>query len=228
MSQISRRKFLGRSLAATAGSYVALSSSSHLMGRALGANDQIRIGVAGVNGRGNAHVKHFQSLEGVNVVALCEPDQHIPDKRVGEFKKKYGVGDSAIKGHTDVRDMLDRKDVDAIVIATPNHWHSLMTVWACQAGKDVYVEKPVSHAIWEGRKMVEAARKYKRIVQAQVRQGQVGPLLQARRPCHHRQSHHPPAGAQPHRLQPLGRPRPHEPRHAEILPLRLALGLELG
>jgi predicted dehydrogenase len=166
MSQISRRKFLGRSLAATAGSYAALSSSSHLMSRALGANDQVRIGVAGINSRGNAHVNHFQSLEGVNVVALCEPDQHILDKRVGEFKKKYGVGDSAIKGHTDIRDMLDRKDVDAIVIAAPNHWHSLMTVWACQAGKDVYVEKPVSHSIWEGRKMVEAARKYKCIVQA--------------------------------------------------------------
>ena len=64
-----------------------------------------------------------------------------------------------------VRDALDRKDIDALVIAAPNHWHSLMTIWACQAGKDVYVEKPVSHSIWEGRKMVEAARKYHRIVQ---------------------------------------------------------------
>ncbi len=166
MSQISRRKFLHTGLSATVGSYVALSSSSHLMASARGANDQIRIAVAGVNSRGNGHVNHFQSLEGVNVVALCEPDQQILDKRVGEFKKRYNVGDSAIKGHTDIRDVLDRKDVDAIVIATPNHWHSLMTVWACQAGKDVYVEKPVSHSIWEGRKMVEAARKYKRIVQA--------------------------------------------------------------
>lgn len=166
MSQISRRKFLQTSLSATAGAYVALSASSHLMAGARGANNQIRIAVAGVNSRGNGHVNHFQSLEGVNVVALVEPDEQILAKRLGEFKKKYNVGDSAIKGHTDVRDALDRKDVDALVIATPNHWHSLMTVWACQAGKDVYVEKPVSHSIWEGRKMVEAARKYKRIVQA--------------------------------------------------------------
>ena len=166
MSQINRRKFLKRSLSATAGSYLALSSVSSLMPSALGANDTVRIAVAGIRSRGNGHTNNFQSLPGVNVVALIEPDEEILAKRLSEFKKKNEVGDGAIKGYADVRDALDRKDIDAIVIAAPNHWHSLMTVWACQAGKDVYVEKPVSHSIWEGRKMVEAARKYDRIVQA--------------------------------------------------------------
>lgn len=165
MKQISRRNFLQRSVAATAGSYLALSSSSHLVTRARGANDEIRVAVAGINSQGNGHVGRFQGLPGVRVVALCEPDKEILGKRLAEFKKKYEVGDDAIKGYADIRDVLDRKDVDAIVIATPNHWHSLMTVWGCQAGKHVYVEKPVSHSIWEGRKMVEAARKYNRIVQ---------------------------------------------------------------
>ena len=166
MKQISRRKFLQRSMAATAGSYLALSGSSPFLASARGANDQIRLAVAGINSRGNAHVHDFHNIEGVRVVALCEPDQEILDNRVEEFKKKYEADASTIKGYRDIREVLDRKDVDAVVIATPNHWHSLMTIWACQAGKDVYVEKPVSHAIWEGRKMVEAARKYNRIVAA--------------------------------------------------------------
>ncbi len=180
MSQINRRTFLQKGLLATAGSYAALSSSSHLVTRVLGANDTIRVAVAGVNGRGNGHVNHFQQkLEGVNVVALCEPDEQLLTKRVAEFKKRYEVGDSAIKGYTDVRDVLDRKDIDALVIATPNHWHSLMTIWGCQAGKDVYVEKPVSHSIWEGRKMVEAARKYKRVVQAGTQQRSCPAVIEA-------------------------------------------------
>ena len=166
MSQINRRKFLKRSLSATAGSYLALSSVSSLMPSALGANNEVRIAVAGINSRGNGHVNHFQGLPGVSVVALIEPDEQILAQRLAEFKKKNNVADNAIKGYADVRDALDRKDIDALVIATPNHWHSLMTIWACQAGKDVYVEKPVSHSIWEGRKMVDAARKYNRIVQA--------------------------------------------------------------
>jgi predicted dehydrogenase len=166
MSQLSRRRFLKRTVAATAGSYVALSSFHHFAPSARGANDEVRIAVAGIRSRGGAHVSHFQELPGVRVVALCDPDRQVLEKRVEGYKKKYEVGDSAIKGYADIRKVLDRKDVDALVIAAPNHWHSLMTVWACQAGKHVYVEKPVSHSIWEGRKMVEAARKYNRVVQA--------------------------------------------------------------
>ena len=166
MSQMNRRGFLKHSLAATAGSYVAMSSFGHLVPSVRGANDEVRIAVAGIRSRGGAHVSHFQKLPGVRVVALCDPDRQILEKGVEGYKRKYKVDDSAIKGYADIRQVLDRKDVDALVIAAPNHWHSLMTVWACQAGKHVYVEKPVSHSIWEGRKMVEAARKYNRVVQA--------------------------------------------------------------
>ena len=163
MNRISRRKFLKRSISATAGSCLALSSYPGLLPSARGANDEIRIAVAGIRGRGGGHVNHFQGLNGVKVVALCDPDSNVLGDKVKQFKDKYGT---SVTGYADVRKLLDRKDIDALVIATPNHWHSLMTVYACQAGKHVYVEKPVSHSIWEGRKMVEAARKYNRIVQA--------------------------------------------------------------
>ena len=177
MSQINRRQFLKRSLSATAASYAVLSSSSHLMPSVLGANDEIRVAVAGIRGRGNGHINHFSSLPGVKIVALCDPDTEVLKQRVEGYKAKSGSAD--VKGYTDVRDILDRKDVDALVIAAPNHWHSLMTVWACQAGKDVYVEKPVSHSIWEGRKMVEAARKYKRVVQAGTQQRSCPAVIEA-------------------------------------------------
>ncbi|HNS21879.1 MAG TPA: Gfo/Idh/MocA family oxidoreductase [Sedimentisphaerales bacterium] len=166
MSSMNRRGFLKRTMAATAGSYAVLSSFSNLMPSARGANNQVRVAVAGIRSRGGAHVNDFMEIEGVKVVALCDPDKQILEKGIASFKKKYNASDSDIEGYADIRQILDRKDVDALVIAAPNHWHSLMTVWACQAGKHVYVEKPVSHAIWEGRKMVEAARKYNRIVQA--------------------------------------------------------------
>jgi len=166
MSQMNRRGFLKHTMAATAGSYAALSSFNHLTSRALGANNDIRVAVAGIRSRGGAHVNDFMGIEGVKVVALCDPDKQVLEQGVAAFKKKYNVGDADIQGYADVRELLDRKDIDVLVVATPNHWHSLMTIWACQAGKHVYVEKPVSHSIWEGRKMVEAARKYNRIVQA--------------------------------------------------------------
>ena len=178
MSQVSRRRFLKRSLAATAGSYAALSSAGGLMPSVLGANDEIRIAVAGIRGRGNGHINHFQSLPGVKVVALCDPDKKVLAERMGQVKEKYGTD---VKGDVDIRKILDLKDVDALVIAAPNHWHSLMTIWACQAGKDVYVEKPVSHSIWEGRKMVEAARKYNRIVQAGTQQRSCPATIEAAR-----------------------------------------------
>ena len=170
MSRVNRRVFLKRGVAATAGSYLALSSYGCFLPSAWGANNEVRVAVAGINGRGSGLLNQFHQLPGVRVVALCDPDRQVLAKRVADFKSKYSVDDSAIKGYVDVREVLDRKDVDVLVIAAPNHWHALMTVWACQAGKHVYVEKPVSHFIWEGRKMVEAARKYNRIVQAGTQQ----------------------------------------------------------
>jgi hypothetical protein len=121
----------------------------------------VRIAVIGVRGKGAHHIEIFQKIEGVRIVALCDADKDILSRELNRLEKNNLKAD----GYVDMRRVLDRKDIDAVVTATPNHWHSLVTVWACQAGKDVYVEKPVSHNVWEGRKAVEAARKYKRIVQ---------------------------------------------------------------
>ena len=129
---------------------------------AFGANDKVRIAVLGVNGRGTNHIQGFSALVNVEVACLCDPDLVVLAKRAGEFEKKYGR--KPIQ-QQDLRKVFEDKSIDAVSIATPNHWHALATIWACQAGKDVYVEKPGSHNIREGRKMIEAAAKYDRIVQ---------------------------------------------------------------
>ncbi len=129
----------------------------------LRANDTIRAGVIGLGGRGwGAHVARMQPQEGVEVVALADPDGNLVGSRAEAFAKKYG---RKVDTHADMREVFDRDDVDVISNATQNYWHGLSTIWACQAGKEVYVEKPASHYIWEGRQMVNAARKYDRIVQ---------------------------------------------------------------
>jgi len=156
MSKLNRRDFIRGSMAVGAG--LALTTPTS---RVLGANNEIRLATVGVGGQGSNHTKIFSSIPGVRYVAVCDADRNKVDQRVKYFADK-GV---KVTGYTDVREMLERKDIDAITSATPNHWHALVTVWACQAGKDVYIEKPASHEIWEGRKMVEAARKYDRIVQ---------------------------------------------------------------
>lgn len=156
MSKLSRRDFMKGTMAVGAGLALAAPAS-----KVLGANDEIRLATVGVGSQGGYHTRIFSSIPGVRYVAVCDADKkHVAD-RVKFFADK-GI---KVDGYTDVREMLDRNDIDAITSATPNHWHALVTVWACQAGKDVYIEKPASHEIWEGRKMVEAARKYNRIVQ---------------------------------------------------------------
>jgi len=127
-----------------------------------GANDDIRLAVVGVGSKGRGHCRDFSRINGVRVVAVCDPDQTHVDRNIKELKEQ---GQTNVKGYRDVRKLLEDKSIDVISSATPNHWHALVTVRACQAGKDVYIEKPASHEIWEGRKMVEAARKYNRIVQ---------------------------------------------------------------
>ena len=154
MKGITRRDFMKGSVAA--GVALAMPSS-----RARGANNDIRVAFAGFRSKGAQHIGVFRTIPGVRVVALCEVDRNILDREVQKFKET----NETVTAYTDVRKVLEDKNIDAVVVATPNHWHALATVWACQAGKDVYVEKPASHDIWEGRKMVEAARKYKRIVQ---------------------------------------------------------------
>ncbi|MBP7052247.1 MAG: Gfo/Idh/MocA family oxidoreductase [Phycisphaerae bacterium] len=167
MTHITRRQFVGGSVAAGLGMALAgcheskgpvLSPSS----RVLGANDEIRVAVVGINGRGGSHISAFEEMEGVRVAAFCDVDRKVLDDKATAFEKKYG---HAVDKYVDIRKLLEDKNIDAISIATPNHWHSLGTIWACQAGKDVYVEKPCSHNVFEGRKCVEAARKYGRIVQ---------------------------------------------------------------
>jgi predicted dehydrogenase len=123
--------------------------------------EELRVAVVGIRSRGRSHIDGFRSLPGVRVVALCDVDRSFLAQEAARFEERGEKVDTVV----DVRRLLDRDDIHVISIATPNHWHALMTVWACQAGKDVYVEKPVSHNVWEGRQMVRAARKYERIVQ---------------------------------------------------------------
>ncbi|MEY4941406.1 MAG: hypothetical protein RIQ93_3141 [Verrucomicrobiota bacterium] len=120
------------------------------------ANGDIRIAVAGINGQGGGHVKTYYKMPGTKLVALCDVDSTLLAKRVDESEK----AGSKVTAYRDFRKLLDDKTVDSIVMAPPNHWHSLMTIWALQAGKDVYVEKPLSHNVWEGRQAVAAAQKY--------------------------------------------------------------------
>ena len=130
--------------------------------RAQGANDDIRVAVVGVGGQGGGHMNYFSGCQGARLVAICDPDKDHLESKAKDFESRGG---GTLKTYSDVRELLDDKEVDAITSATPNHWHALVTIWACQAEKDVYIEKPASHNIWEGRKMVEAARKHDRIVQ---------------------------------------------------------------
>jgi len=132
---------------------------------AKGANDRIRVAVLGINGRGKNHISEIMKISkdyNVEVAALCDPDMVILEKQGDEFEKKYS---KKVQIEQDFRRLYDSKDIDAVALATPNHWHALQTIWACQAGKDVYVEKPATHNVYEGRKMIEAAYKYNRIVQ---------------------------------------------------------------
>jgi len=113
-------------------------------------NDTVRVAVLGVNGRGRDHIAGFQKLKNVEVVVLCDPDRNVAAARAAAFEKTYG---RSVRTETDLRRVFEDRSIDAVSIATPNHWHALATIWACQAGKDVYVEKPGSHNVFEGRKM---------------------------------------------------------------------------
>ena len=155
---LTRRQFVKHSAAATTLAVPMIASS-----RVLGANDEILAGVIGLGGRGSgAHVPGFQGQSGVTVVALADPDLSRLGAAARAIETRFGHKPDA---YQDMRKLLERKDIDVIGNATQNYWHGLSTIWACQAGKHVYVEKPLSHYIWEGRQMVNAARKYDRIVQ---------------------------------------------------------------
>jgi predicted dehydrogenase len=194
MSRHTRRTFLKRVTAAGIGATFAISGTK-ASGKILGANETIRIGVAGINGRGSAHIEAFAKMPNVEVAYLIDPDSRLFAMRSKQIEKATGYQPKCVQ---DIRKALEDKDLDAVSVATCNHWHSLITIWACQAGKDVYVEKPCSHNVYEGRKCVEAARKYNRIVQhgtqsrssagtakeaAAARSGKYGKLLVAKGYC---------------------------------------------
>ena len=150
-----------------------MAGSAAIKGLAQSPNETVRVAVIGLVGRGSSHVNAWSRMKNVEVAAICDVDEsHIGEK----FKLLEGRGSKKPTTHVDIRRLLESKDIDAVSIATPNHWHTLMTVWACQAGKDVYVEKPCSHNVFESQQIVAAARKYNRIVQ-QGSQSRSSPAL---------------------------------------------------
>jgi predicted dehydrogenase len=155
MKSIHRRFFLQQS----AGIGLALAASRV---HAKNVNEQLTLGVIGCGGRGNELLGHFGALGDVRIAALCDPDA----QRLDETAAKH----SGAAKYADMRKLLDDKNIDAVAIATCNHWHALAAIWACQAGKDVYVEKPLAHNHWEGQQVVNAARRHNRVVQIGTQQ----------------------------------------------------------
>ena len=150
---MNRRYFL-MGAAATAGQFAVRGLASP--------NDTIRIGCVGVRSQGREHLKHYTAMKNVEVAAICDIDESILNDRLGWVEKTTGKRPAS---YTDIRKLLEDKSIDAISIATPNHSHTLQTIWSCQAGKHVYCEKPCSHDLFESRQIVAAAEKYDRIVQ---------------------------------------------------------------
>jgi predicted dehydrogenase len=177
-----------------------LALGRHRVAVGTAANSTVRLGVigmgdvnavGGVGGRGHQLIAALAKVPGQQIVALCDADTAMLDRETAALKKR-GL---EVTTYTDLRKLLENPAIDAVVVALPNHWHSLATIWACQAGKDVYVEKPFSYNIWEGRQALAAARKYGRMVQvgtqsrsspalqqafAYLRSGQLGPIRSAR------------------------------------------------
>lgn len=200
---MNRRRFLKTS-ALTAGSLALLPSvvtrakaQTSVHARVIGANEDVRVATVGFNGRGRDHLKELSDLKGVRIVALCDVDSSVLERGVKSFKDK----NQEVTGYTDIRKLLENPDIDAVTIATPNHWHSLAAIWAVQAGKDVYVEKPMSHNVWEGGQLVKLTGKCDRIVQvgtqcrssvglreamAWLHEGNLGKIIRARGLCYKR------------------------------------------
>jgi len=162
MSNVNRRSFLKKSALAVGGASVFAISGTSASGQIIGANDRVQVAVSGVGGRGGDHVNSYRGLRNVEVAYIVDADGRRVEERITQVAEATG---RTPKGTQDVRAMLDDKDIDAVSIAATNHWHALQTIWACQAGKHVYVEKPGNQNLFEGRKAVEAAAKYDRLVQ---------------------------------------------------------------
>jgi predicted dehydrogenase len=167
MNTTNRRDFIKTGMIGTAGVTMgAMGFSAKSYAAISGANNRINVAVIGIRNQGTAHLNALCGLkdsQNVHVRAVCDIDEALFAPAVKLVQEKSGVKPTT---HWDLRAVLDNKEIDAIAVVTPNHWHALATIWGCQAGKHVYVEKPTSHNIWEGRRMIEAGRKYKRRVQA--------------------------------------------------------------
>src|SRR5688572_29334268 len=199
MKQTSRRDFLKTSVTAGVALAVSRKTIAATASRTIGANDAVRVAVigmggtetvGGVGGRGHQLIASLQQVPDVRIAALCDVDKSFLQREAQPFKDRG----QEVATHTDLRRVFDDGSIDAVIVATPNHWHGLATVWACQAGKDVYVEKPFSYDLWEGQQMVAAARKYGRMVQVgtqnrsstllrqvfdYLRSGEIGPIRYA-------------------------------------------------
>jgi len=163
----SRRKFLQNSSIIAGGTLLASAFESNafaIFKNRIAPSDQLNIGAIGVNGMGWADTTSALKIPGVNLVAICDIDQNVIDRRLNDLKK-MNVDTSKIKTYGDYRKLLDNKDVDAVIIGTPDHWHALIMMDACAAGKDVYCEKPVGNSIGECRAMIQAQQRYNRAVQ---------------------------------------------------------------
>jgi predicted dehydrogenase len=183
VSKLTRRSFFqGAALAASAT-------------RVLGANDRIGIGLVGIGGRGNAHLSAYAAISECQIRGLCDVNQAARERAQTRLT---ATGALKAKEYADMREMFADQNIDAVSIATPNHWHALATIWACEAGKDVYVEKPASYNVYEGSRMIETARKHRRMVQvgsqsrsiphkiramALLNEGVIGQVYQAKGLC---------------------------------------------
>ena len=161
----SRKKFLFQASALTAGSLLASSDLFAIFKNRIAPSDQLNLAAIGIKGMGWANVTAAMKIPGVNLVALCDIDKNVLDQRMGELQKK-NIDISKIKTTGDYRSILDNKDIDMVIVGTPDHWHALQMIHACEAGKHVYVEKPIGNSIVECRAMVAAQKKYNRVVQA--------------------------------------------------------------
>jgi predicted dehydrogenase len=205
MSEMNRRGFLKKSAALGAAALSGSIAYGQENRRPLsvttprrGPNDELRVACIGIRGQGNTHLRNHASAPNVRVVTICDIDENLYAKAIQTVES---AGGAPPRTEPDIRRVLEDKDVDCISIATPNHWHALGAIWACQAGKDVYVEKPLSHNVLEGRRLVEAARRYDRIVQhgtqsrsspavqeamKLLREGVIGDVYMARALCYKR------------------------------------------
>src|SRR5690349_9661664 len=185
---IMQRRFF---LASTAAAATAALRSSSLASP----NDTVRVACVGVRGQGRTHIQRYSRMPNVEIAAVCDIDESVLNARLGDIEK---MGKKRPAGFTDFRKLLEDKSIDAVSIATPNHHHTLQTIWACQAGKDVYVEKPCSHDMFEARQIAAAAHKYNRLVQhgtnsrsgvareavQKLRDGVIGDVYMARGLCY--------------------------------------------